>query len=175
VREQMTTDRGFSAELWHRLASDVGICGLAIPARYGGADATYSEVGLVLEELGRFVTCVPYFSTVVLAQTALLTAGDDAAADRWLPDLCVGASTASLAFAETGRPWDESGVTLPAQRTAGGTWRLSGEKNYVLDGHTAGTLLVAARTAAGVSLFAVAGDAAGVDRTPLPTMDQTRK
>ncbi len=45
----------------------------------------------------------------------------------------------------------------------------------MLDGHTADLLIVAARTAAGVSLFAVEANANGVERTALSTMDQTRK
>ena len=57
----------------------------------------------------------------------------------------------------------------------GDAWKISGTKMYVLDGHTASLLIVAARTDAGVSLFAVDGDAAGVTRTALSTMDQTRK
>src|SRR5699024_7134678 len=58
---------------------------------------------------------------------------------------------------------------------SGDGWTLDGTKMYVLDGHTATLLIVAARTGAGVSLFAVDGDAAGLTRTPLATMDQTRK
>ena len=46
---------------------------------------------------------------------------------------------------------------------------------FVIDGHVANLIIVAARTRAGVSLFAVRGDAPGLTRTPLPTMDQTRK
>ncbi len=46
---------------------------------------------------------------------------------------------------------------------------------FVIDGHVANLIVVAARTPKGVSLFAVQGDAAGLTRTPLPTMDQTRK
>ncbi|CAN5431221.1 hypothetical protein BH18ACT1_BH18ACT1_00570 [soil metagenome] len=52
---------------------------------------------------------------------------------------------------------------------------LDGTKMFVLDGHTASVVLVAARSDAGVSLFSVTGDASGLTRTPLSTMDQTRK
>jgi alkylation response protein AidB-like acyl-CoA dehydrogenase len=70
--------------------------------------------------------------------------------------------------------WDEDGVALEGRRS-GGEWRLTGHKTYVLDGHTAQLVLVAARTASGLSLFAVEGDADGMTRTALPTLDQTRK
>ncbi|HUD16153.1 MAG TPA: acyl-CoA dehydrogenase, partial [Acidimicrobiales bacterium] len=52
---------------------------------------------------------------------------------------------------------------------------LSGQKLYVLDGHAADLVLVAARTPAGVSVFAVERGAPGFTATSLTTMDQTRK
>jgi alkylation response protein AidB-like acyl-CoA dehydrogenase len=58
---------------------------------------------------------------------------------------------------------------------SGEGYTLDGVKSFVLDGHTASLIIVAARTDAGVSLFSVTGDASGLTRTPLPTMDQTRK
>jgi alkylation response protein AidB-like acyl-CoA dehydrogenase len=52
---------------------------------------------------------------------------------------------------------------------------LNGTKSFVLDGHLADLIIVAARSSAGVSLYTVAGDAAGLTRTALSTMDQTRR
>jgi alkylation response protein AidB-like acyl-CoA dehydrogenase len=77
-----------------------------------------------------------------------------------------------VAFTEDNGRWDESGVTLTA--SADGT--LEGAKMFVLDGHTADLILVLARKAdGGLGLYAVPGDAAGLTRTALSTMDQTRK
>jgi alkylation response protein AidB-like acyl-CoA dehydrogenase len=58
---------------------------------------------------------------------------------------------------------------------SGDGYTLSGTKSFVIDGATADLVIVAARTSAGVSLFAVDGDASGLTRTALSTMDQTRK
>ncbi|MCH2896115.1 acyl-CoA dehydrogenase family protein, partial [Listeria monocytogenes] len=69
---------------------------------------------------------------------------------------------------------DEAGITATATKD-GDAWKLNGSKTYVIDGHTASLIIVAARTDAGVSLFAVEGDAAGLTRTARSTMDQTRK
>jgi alkylation response protein AidB-like acyl-CoA dehydrogenase len=118
--------------------------------------------------------CAPYFSSVALAANALLTSGDDAAKKDYLPGIASGESIATLALTEPAGRWDEEGVTVAA-RGSGDSWVLDGTKSFVLDGHTADLLLVAARTGAGVSLFGVAGDAPGLTRTPLATMDQTRK
>ena len=132
------------------------------------------ELIIVLEEMGRSLLCAPFFSTAVLATSTLLLSNDEAAQSEYLPKIASGELTATLALTEENGRWDETGVTAEATADGDG-WVINGAKHYVLDGHTAGLLLVAARTAAGVSVFAVDGDAAGVERTPLATMDQTRK
>jgi alkylation response protein AidB-like acyl-CoA dehydrogenase len=111
---------------------------------------------------------------VALAANALLAAGDDAAKKEYLPGIASGDTIATVALAEDSGKWDESGITTSATKS-GDAWTLNGHKSFVLDGHTASLIIVPARTPAGVSLFAVAGDAAGLTRTALSTMDQTRK
>jgi alkylation response protein AidB-like acyl-CoA dehydrogenase len=132
------------------------------------------ELIVVLEEMGRSLMCAPYFSTVALAANAILTSGDDAAKKELLPGIASGDSIATLAFTEDNGRWDEGGITTAATR-AGDGWTLEGHKMFVLDGHVANLLVVAARTPAGLSLFAVEENAPGLTRTPLATMDQTRK
>jgi alkylation response protein AidB-like acyl-CoA dehydrogenase len=134
----------------------------------------YVELGVVLEEMGRALLCAPYFSTVVLAANALLQSGDDEGKAKYLPGIASGATIATLAVAEKAGTWEESGVSLAATN-AGGSWTLNGEKLYVTDGHTADLVLVVARTAKGLALFAVDGSAKGLTRRALATMDQTRK
>jgi alkylation response protein AidB-like acyl-CoA dehydrogenase len=124
--------------------------------------------------MGAALLCAPYFSTVALGANALLTAGDEVAAKQWLPSIASGETIATLAITEDAGRWDLDGITTRATKKDG-SWTLEGHKSFVLDGHTAGLVLVAARTDAGLSLFAVDGDAAGLTRTPLATMDQTRK
>ncbi len=124
--------------------------------------------------MGRSLLCAPYFSSVVLAANALLHSGDDAAKKELLPGIASGETIATLAFTEESGKWDESGITIAATK-AGDGYKLNGTKMFVLDGHTANLIIVAARTDAGVSLFRVDADAAGLTRTALATMDQTRK
>jgi alkylation response protein AidB-like acyl-CoA dehydrogenase len=110
----------------------------------------------------------------VLAANTLLHSGDEDAKKAHLPGIASGETRAALAFTEENGKWDEAGIT--AQATASGDgYSISGTKMYVLDGHTANAMIVAARTDAGVSLFAVDPSGAGVTATPLSTMDQTRK
>ncbi|GAC1529870.1 MAG: acyl-CoA dehydrogenase family protein [Acidimicrobiales bacterium] len=174
VRRQMETTEGYDTAVWEQMANQLGLQGLAIPEEFGGSGYSYVELIVVLEEMGRSLLCAPYFSTVALAANALLQSGDDAAKKEYLPGIASGEVIATLALTEDSGKWDESGIALEATK-AGDGYTLTGSKNFVLDGHTANLILVAAKTGAGTSLFAVQGDASGLTRTPLSTMDQTRK
>ena len=174
VREQMDTEAGYDAAVWQQMGEQLGLQGLVIPEEFGGSGYGYIELVVILEEMGRALLCAPFFSSVVLAANTLLHSGDDAAKADYLPGIASGETIATLAFTEENGRWDEEGVTATATQ-AGDAWTIDGTKMYVLDGHTASLLLVAARSGKGVSLFAVDADAAGVSRTALATMDQTRK
>jgi len=174
VREQMETEAGYDAAVWQQMGEQLGLQGLVIPEEFGGSGYGYIELVVILEEMGRALLCAPFFSSVVLAANTLIHSGDDAAKAAYLPGIASGETIATLAFTEENGRWDEAGITATATAD-GDTYKLNGTKMYVLDGHTASLLIVAARTDAGVSLFAVDGDATGVTRTALATMDQTRK
>jgi alkylation response protein AidB-like acyl-CoA dehydrogenase len=174
VREQMETEAGFDAAVWSQMAEQMGLQGLHIPEEFGGSGFSYVELGIVLEEMGRSLLCAPFFATVVLAANTLIHSGDDNAKKSYLPGIASGETIATVAFTEPNGKWDESGIEATATASGDG-YSISGTKMYVLDGHTANLIVVAARTDAGVSLFAVDGDASGLTRTPLSTMDQTRK
>ncbi len=174
VRRLMATVEGYDPAVWQQMAEQLGLQSLAIPERHGGAGFGFVELAVVLEEMGAALLCAPFFSSAVLGAHALLTSGDDEAKERWLPKIASGASIATLALAEDSGRWDLDAVELEALR-AGDGWVLEGHKSFVLDGDLATLLLVVARSAGGLGLFAVEGGAAGVVRTPLLTMDQTRK
>jgi alkylation response protein AidB-like acyl-CoA dehydrogenase len=174
VRALMPDPAGTDPDAWRQLG-ELGLPGIAVPERLGGGGGSLVDQGVVLEEMGRALCGGPYFSTAVLAVQTLLAAPDgDPAAAELLEGICAGGLTVTLAVTEAGGRWDEAGVTLPAARGASG-WELTGSKTFVPDGATADVILVAARTAAGISLFAVPGTVAGLTRIPLPALDQTRK
>ncbi len=170
VRELMDTEAGYDQSVWKQMAEQMGLQSLIIPEEFGGQGFTFVELGVVLEEMGRALLCAPFFSGQ-LATLALLHSGDDAAKAEYLPGIASGETIATLAYTEENGKWDESAVTA----TADASGKITGTKSFVIDGHTADLLIVAARSAAGVSLYAVDGNGAGVTRTPLSTMDQTRK
>ncbi|BCB88586.1 acyl-CoA dehydrogenase family protein [Phytohabitans suffuscus] len=174
VRVAMDTPSGYDPDVWKQMAEQLGLQGLIVPEEFGGTGLGYVELGAVLEEMGRMLLCAPYFSTAVLAPTLLRLLEDAKANAAYLPGIASGSIIATVALTEDGGAIGEEAVTLRAEPTADG-WRLTGSKNYVLDGHTADLLLVVARSAGGVSVFAVEGTATGLVREALPTMDQTRK
>ena len=174
VRELMETETGYDTAVWAQMAEQMGLQGLHIPEEFGGSGYSYVELGIVLEEMGRALLCAPFFSSVVLAANTLLQSGDDAAKKTHLPGIAGGETIATVAFTEPSGKWDEAGITMEAT-AAGGGFTLNGTKMFVLDGHTAELIVVAARTGKGVSLFTVEGSAQGLTRVALSTMDQTRK
>ncbi len=174
VRVQMDTTEGYDTAVWAQMAGELGLQSLIVPEEFGGQGFGYVELIVVLEEMGRALLCAPFFSTVALATNLLVHADDDAARQALLPSIAAGETIVTLAFTEDSGRWDEAGITTPATDRGDG-WVIDGTKMFVIDGHVADVLLVAARTDAGVSLFRVPAEAEGVTRTALATMDQTRK
>jgi alkylation response protein AidB-like acyl-CoA dehydrogenase len=176
VRELMETGSGTDPAVWRQASEQLGLPGIAIAEEHGGAGFTFAEQAIVLEETGAALYGGPYLASAVLAATALTASEDKAAMADLLPGLAAGTTIGTLAFTEDDGSWDPGTGQLAASRPAAdGGWRLDGHKSFVLDGHTTDLILVTARTAAGLSLFAVDAAAAGLTRTALPTLDQTRK
>lgn len=173
VREAMDSPQGFDQRLWQRLADELGVVGLAIPERYGGAGGTFSDVCIVTSELGRAVQPVPFLSTAVLAVHALLSSGDEDACARWLPDIAGGRLTAAVAFSESGQLHPANPATR-ADRIGSG-WIINGEKTIVIAGADAGLVLVIATTPDGPTLFAVTQGAAGLSHCAAEPLDLTRR
>jgi len=83
VRRVMATRDGIDRDQWKGLADEIGLPGIAVPEEFGGAGLGCVELGISLEEFGAALACLPFFSTVVLATTALLASGSDAKTE-WL-------------------------------------------------------------------------------------------
>jgi alkylation response protein AidB-like acyl-CoA dehydrogenase len=163
----MATPEGHDPKVWSQLA-ELGLQGLAIPEKHGGAGSTFEEVGVVLEELGRALYPGPFLATTVATQV-LLAADDDAFSARHLPAIAAGELIATVAVEQPAN----GSVPAPQVTAAGG--RLTGVVPFVLDAHLAGLLLVAARGDDGVAIYAVEPGAAGIDTHVLETTDQTRR
>ena len=161
LRDTGCTD-GFGHGLWKQFA-ELGLTGICIPERAGGMGMGAAEAGLVLEEIGRNLTPSPFLTTAVASVRAL---EGSAQAERWFPGIVAGDTVAALAIDE-GKRHDPNGITMRAEK-AGNGFTLSGAKQFVVHGASADLIIVAARTAgsageaAGLTLFAVERDAAGM-------------
>lgn len=178
VRRLMATEAGYEREGWQKLNQELGLTAIHIPEAYGGGGFGQADLAIVLEEMGRGLLCAPFLSTV-LASNAILNAGTEAQKKALLPALASGEKTATLAISEDSGRNDAAGVTMAAT-PSGAAWRLEGTKSFVLDGHTADLIVVAARQPGtsgetGLSFFVVDGKAPSLERKPLKTMDETRK
>ncbi len=170
VRRLMATDEGFDPQVWKQLSTELGLTGIHIAEADGGQGFSFVELGIVLEEMGRALLCAPFFSSICLGANAIMNGGSSEQRAALLPQVASGDVRATLAFTEPSGDWTQDGITLQASGT-----RLSGTKTYVVDGHTADLIVVAARAGNDIALFTVPGDAAGLRRTPLATLDMTRK
>lgn len=160
-------ETGFDRTLWQEMA-EMGFAGIVIPEEYGGAGFGYRGLGLVLEEAGRTLMASPLVSTALVGASAILIGGSEDQKKALLPEIAAGRLITALAVDEGAhhRPLQ---IAARAEKTDDG-FRLSGEKNFVLDGHVADKLIIAARTsgqpgeARGITLFLVDGDAPGIER-----------
>lgn len=169
-------DTGWDRDLWRRFAAELGVAALDVGEDLGGAGASFREVAVVAEELGRRPVRLPWFSTAVLAVGALsaLTGTDDLRRDL-LADLASGERTATFAWREDHDGWDPDRVTTRAEGDDDGGWRLHGTKIQVVEGATADVLLVVAAVEGEPAVFVVDGDAAGLVRSPLRALDPNRQ
>ncbi|MGW8731569.1 acyl-CoA dehydrogenase family protein [Streptomyces sp. NPDC055808] len=193
VKSAVRTPVGHDGALWGRLAAELGLPGLALPEEYGGVGCTTAELALACEETGRALLPSPLLATAVLAAPLIAALGTDAQKRALLPLVARGERTATLAVPGTGLAlalgltgantdgeWAGGGRAggVQARRLPDGTWRLYGEADQVLDGHSAQLLLVAAHTGgfarSRALLFVVQDDAAGLRRTRRTTLDETR-
>lgn len=192
LRAAVGTPAGHDPALWTALAEQLGLPGLALPEPYGGVGCSVTELALACEETGRALAPSPLLATAVLTTPLLLALGTDAQRADLLPRIASGGLTAALAvpgpalataLGLTGHDprgeWAGGGRAGGVQaRQADGGWRLYGQADQVLDGHSAQLLVVAAHTGgfarSRVLLFLVRGDAAGLTRVRLTALDATR-
>lgn len=151
-------------DVWDAL-SDFGLPGIVIPEEHGGLGLTLLDAALASEALGRAVAPVPFMG-VVLAPLALIGGGTAAQQAEWLPKLAKGEMTAAVAISEA-----VAGAREGAGVTAKGG-KLSGKALFVPGGMAAGLIVVAA-TKGGLHL--VRGEAAGLSRSLMLNIDETRR
>ncbi len=159
---------GFSRPLWREMAG-LGWAGFLVAEEKGGTGFGMVGLGQVMEAAGRTLAATPLLSTALLGGAALNHLATPAQTARHLPGLLAGEAIFALAADEG--PHHAPGRIATAATRDGTGFVLDGEKSFVLDGHVADTLIVAARTAGGITLLLVPAAAPGVRRTRLAMVD----
>jgi alkylation response protein AidB-like acyl-CoA dehydrogenase len=153
----MNCKDGFGHGLWKQFA-ELGFTGILADEADGGLGLGHVEAGIVLEEIGRNLTPSPFLITAVAAVEGLR---GSPLKERWLPGILAGDTVAALAIDEGAKHRPES-IAMEAAR-AGNGFRLTGRKQFVVQGASADFFLVAARAEEGLTLFAVGKDASNLD------------
>jgi alkylation response protein AidB-like acyl-CoA dehydrogenase len=164
---------GTSGQPDWRLLADSGWLGLEIPEAAGGAGATFAEVAVILEEMGRAATPGPYLGSVVLGAGALTLAEPTAERDRLLGQLAAGETVIAVAVATGDRGAVADPVPFRLERSAGRV-RLHGRATFVPDAADAGRLLLLARDPDGSPVLIDVTAGGAIDVAPQPVLDATR-
>ena len=165
---------GYDEVLWKEMVN-LGWSGILIPEEYGGFDFGMVGMGSIFEEMGKTLTPSPLFSTGVLGASLISLGGNNTQKQSLLPKIVDGSLTTALALEEGNRHSPYS-INTKAVKD-GDNFKISGEKTFVIDGHTAGLLIVAARTdgsiddSSGISLFLVDPKSKGIEITKTSMVD----
>jgi alkylation response protein AidB-like acyl-CoA dehydrogenase len=165
--ELSATGQTAPSEPWSKLAA-TGWLGIIIPTEYGGEGGSYTDAGVLFEELGRGPVPGPHFSSAALGALSILEAGTEEQKRSILPDVAAGRRTIALAVTEADYLWDVDDVQAIATPDGDG-FRLSGSKVFVYDAAATTDLICAVRTEnrQHVGLVLVPADAPGVSVRPL--------
>lgn len=172
------SDPGWEPAMYRQMG-ELGWLGVLFPEDVGGFGGRFVDFALMLTPLGQSLVPEPLLASVVLGGRAVDLAGSAEQKKRYLAPLCAGESVLALAHAERAARFDPALIALRAEKSGAG-FRLSGEKVWVLAGHAADHIVVAARTGgspgdrAGITLFVVERGAAGLEIESVQTMDGHR-
>ena len=158
-------ETGYSKEVWKQMA-ELGWAGILISEDYGGSNFGMMGLGGILEETGRTLVPSPLFSTALVGVSFLELAGNENQKKEVLPKIVSGDLTTAFALEEGPRHSPTNISTLAKKE--GKSFKINGQKTFVLDGHSADTLIVAARTdgeindSVGITLFIIDKDTKGL-------------
>jgi alkylation response protein AidB-like acyl-CoA dehydrogenase len=163
---------GFERDHWQQYAKN-GWLSITLPEEAGGADGSLVDAAVLIQELAKGLLVEPLIPSAILATGLLERFGSEAQDARYLRPMIDGTRIATLALLEPDSRYDLSRVSTSAQRTDGG-FRISGHKSMVWHGPAADLLIVSARDADGITLFALDADSPGIERHDSLTIDGQR-
>ena len=90
VRRLMATEGGYDSKVWQQMSGEIGLTGVHFPEEFGGFGYGPVELGIVSEEMGRFLYCGPFFASSVMAGYALMLVGSDSVKQSLLTEVVSG-------------------------------------------------------------------------------------
>jgi alkylation response protein AidB-like acyl-CoA dehydrogenase len=159
IREMENDEKGYSPELWHKLA-ELGWLGLFFPNKYGGSGASFFDLIVFLEEIGRYLVPVPFLSTVILGGMSILYGGSEEQKQTLLPKIANGELILTMALTEPDPIYSVSGIKIGATRE-GNSYLINGIKVFIPSAHIADYLVVPTLTQGkekdndGITLFLI--------------------
>ena len=179
VREMAEDEKGYSSQLWHKMA-ELGWLGLVFPTSYGGGDGSFSDLVVLLEEMGRALLPSPFFATVVLGGLYILQAGSEKQKEEFLPKVASGDTLLTLALTEPSAGYDAGSIAVEAIPHQD-DYIINGTKLFVPNAHVADYLLCVTRTGngakpdEGITTFIVDAKTPGITCTPLKTIGRDKQ
>jgi len=179
VRELAKDERGYDVQMWHSMAG-LGWMGLIFPDEYGGMGASFMDLVILMEEMGRNILPGPFFSTIALCALPLLEYGSSDQKTKFLPQIAKGEAVWTFALTESSGRYKASEVKLRAV-LEGTSYVLQGHKLFVTDAHVADYILVVGRTGEGrrpedgITLFIVDAREPNMKKETIPTIGGDRQ
>jgi len=174
LRRLADSEDGRDEALWQAF-TELELHALGVPEDLGGTGGSWLELGLLLEEMGAVLVASPYFASTVLAAHAIAALHPEERQIEWIGHIRWGELVATMALPSKNGRWDANGSAPLRAERAEGAWRVSGVLHRVIDGATAGLILVVAPTAEGLRVFGVECPHPAVVATPVSTLDPSRK
>jgi len=168
VREMVEDERGYPPDLWRKMG-ELGWMGLVFPEEYGGTEASFLDLAVLLEEMGRALLPGPFFSTVVLGGLTILSMGNEEQKKSLLPGIARGDLIVTLALTEPTASYDIDKIATKAVAD-GDSYIISGTKLFVPDAHIADYIICVAKPEEGITLFLTKTNTPGINCTLLKTI-----
>ena len=179
VRELEKDEKGYDPQMWHNMAK-LGWMGLVFPEEYEGINASFMDLVILMEEMGKNILPGPFFSTIAFCALPILEYGTIEQKSKFLPQIARGETIWALALTESSGSYRASEIRLHA-KLEGEDYILEGDKFFVSDAHIADYLLVVARTGEGkspedgITLFIVDAKDTGLGMEVIPTIAGDRQ
>ena len=179
VKELDESDKGYSPELWRKMA-ELGWMGLVFPEEYDGSGGAFRDLVVLLEEMGYNILPGPFFSTIVLGGLPILKAGSEEQKKKFLSRIARGELILTMALTEPTASYDASAIAVKAS-PRNSEYSINGTKLFVTDANVADYLLCVARTKetanpqTGITIFVVDAKTPGIKCTLLETLARDKQ